>query len=489
MKKNIFPENFLWGGATAANQCEGAWNIDGKGISIADCTRLKKNINKKDYKSLHEIKSEDIEHAMATNDTVEYPKRHGIDFYHHYKEDLDLFQEMGFKTLRVSIQWTRIYPTGIEEEPNEAGLKFYEDLFKEMRKRNIEPLVTLHHYELPLYICNNFQGWYQREVIELFLKFCKTVYTRYKGLVKYWLTFNEIDSVFRHPFTTLGMVPDRFPKDKFEEVVYQSLHHQFVASALATKYLHEIIPEAEMGCMITKTLSYPENCHPQNVLLALKDNRKNNFYSDVQVRGAYPQHIKNEWKRKNLIIHFEKEDEEVLKKYTVDYVAFSYYMSKISSINEVGKERVSGNISSSVKNPYLDITDWDWQIDPTGLTTSLIDLYDRYEKPLFIVENGLGYNDTIEADGTIQDDYRIQYFKEHISAIAEAIEEGVEVMGYTPWGCIDLISMSTCQMSKRYGFIYVDLDDDGNGSYKRCKKKSFEWYKKVIATNGNNLLD
>ena len=408
MKKNIFPADFLWGGATAANQCEGAWNIDGKGISIADCTRIKKNVNKKDYKSLHEIKSEDIERAMSTNDTIEYPKRHGIDFYHHYKEDLDLFQEMGFKTLRVSIQWTRIYPTGIEEEPNEAGLKFYENLFKEMKKRNIEPLVTLHHYELPLYICNNFQGWYQREVIGLFLKFCKTVYTRYKGLVKYWLTFNEIDSVFRHPFTTLG---------------------------------------------------------------------------------TYPQHIKNEWERKNITIHFEKEDEEVLKKYTVDYVAFSYYMSKISSINEEGKERVSGNISSSVKNPYLDITEWDWQIDPTGLTTSLIDLYDRYEKPLFIVENGLGYNDTIETDGTIQDDYRIQYFKEHISAIAEAIEEGVEVMGYTPWGCIDLISMSTCQMSKRYGFIYVDLDDDGNGSYKRYKKKSFEWYKKVIATNGNNLLD
>ena len=311
---------------------------------------------------------------------------------------------------------------------------------------------------------------------------------RYKGLVKYWLTFNEIDSVFRHPFTTLGMVPDRFPEDKFEEVVYQSLHHQFVASALATKYLHEIIPEAKMGCMITKTLSYPENCHPQNVLLALKDNRKNNFYSDVQVRGSYPQHIKNEWERKNITIHFEKEDEDILKKYTVDYVSFSYYMSKISSINEEGKERVSGNISSSVKNPYLEITEWDWQIDPTGLTTSLIDLYDRYEKPLFIVENGLGYNDTIENDGSIQDDYRIQYFKEHILAIAEAIEEGVEIIGYTPWGCIDLVSMSTCQMSKRYGFIYVDLDDDGNGSYKRYKKKSFEWYKEVIATNGNSIL-
>lgn len=488
MNLNIFPTNFLWGGATAANQCEGAWNIDGKGISIADCTRLKKDVDKKDYQALHGITSEDIEKAMSTESTIEYPKRHGINFYHHYKEDLDLFQEMGFKTLRISIQWTRIFPTGIESEANESGLKFYENLFLEMKKRNIEPLVTLHHYEMPLYLCNNYQGWYQREVIDLFLKFCKVVYTRYSGLVKYWLTFNEIDSVFRHPFTTLGIVPDRFNPEKLEEVIYQSLHHQFIAASLAKKYLQEIIPEAQMGCMITKTLSYPETCHPENVLLSLKDNRKNDFYSDVQVRGSYPQHIINEWKRKNITVNFLQGDDEILKQHTVDFVAFSYYMSKISSINENGKERVSGNISSSVKNPYLDVTEWDWQVDPIGLTISLLELYDRYEKPLFIVENGLGYMDIPDKKGNINDDYRIEYFKKHILAIAEAIQEGAEVMGYTPWGCIDLVSMSTCQMTKRYGFIYVDLDDDGNGTYKRSKKKSFEWYKKVISSNGKNIL-
>lgn len=487
MQKTVFPEGFLWGGATAANQCEGAWNEDGKGMSVADCSIYKGNVDPSDYKAQHAISSKDIEEAMVYQGTARYPKRHGIDFYHRYIEDLDLFQEMGFKCLRVSIQWTRIYPNGTEETPNESGLKHYEKLFREMQKRGIEPLVTLHHYEMPLYLSNHYDGWYQREVIDLFLKFCKTVYQRYNGLVKYWLTFNEIDSMFRHPFTTAGLVEDRYPKEKWEEIVYQAVHNQFVASALATKYLHEMIPGAQMGCMITRTLTYPENCHPQNILLALKENRKNYYYSDVQVRGEYPSHIKKEWERKKIQIEFGEEDEKILKDYPVDFVSFSYYMSRVSTIDDKDKEQVSGNLTSGVKNPYLEITEWNWQIDPTGLCTSLIELYDRYQKPLFIVENGLGNKDRIEADGSIQDDYRIQYYKDHIQAIADAIEEGVEVMGYTPWGCIDLVSMSTCQMSKRYGFIYVDLDDEGNGSYERRKKKSFEWYKRVIATNGSDF--
>lgn len=487
MQDTNFPEGFLWGGATAANQCEGAWDENGKGMSVADCSMYKNNMNPDDYKAQHTITSKDIEKAMLTRDTGKYPKRHGIDFYHRYKEDLDLFEEMGFKTLRVSIQWTRIYPTGIEEEPNKCGLEYYEKLFQEMQKRGIEPLVTLHHYEMPLYLSNYYDGWYQRKVIDLFLKFCKTVFQRYRGLVKYWLTFNEIDSVFRHPFTTAGLVEDRYPEEKWEEIIYQAVHNQFVASALATKYLHEIIPEAQMGCMITRTLTYPENCHPQNVMTALKENRKNFFYSDVQIRGEYPSHIKKEWIRKKIQVDFGENDEKILKENTADFVSFSYYMSRVTSMDEAGKEHVSGNLTGGVKNPYLKTTEWNWQIDPTGLCISLIELYDRYEKPLFIVENGLGSKDTVNADGSISDDYRIQYFKDHILAIADAIEEGVEVMGYTPWGCIDMISMSTCQMSKRYGFIYVDLDDMGLGTYERKKKKSFHWYKQVIATNGRDL--
>ena len=487
MKQNRFPEGFLWGGATAANQCEGAWNEDGKGMSVADCSTYKPKVDPKDYVAQHGITDADIKAAMESDDASLYGKRHGVDFYHRYKEDLDLFAEMGFKVLRVSIAWTRIFPTGVEEEPNEKGLQFYEDLFTEMRKRNIEPLVTLHHYEMPLYLSNNYDGWYQRPVVDMFIKFCKVVFNRYKDLVKYWLNFNEIDSVFRHPFTTIGLVTDRYPKEKLEEIIYQSLHHQFVASSLATKYMREIIPGAQMGCMLTRTLTYPENCDPRNCILALKDNRDNYFYSDVQVFGEYPKFIKNQLEKKGINIKMEPGDEEILKLYTVDFVSFSYYMSLVSSIDAEKREKVNGNISTGVKNPYLDVTEWNWQVDPIGLQYSLIDIYDRYRKPLFIVENGLGNKDKVEDDGSIIDDYRIAYFRDHIQAIADAVEDGVDVIGYTPWGCIDLVSMSTCQISKRYGFIYVDADDLGNGTYNRKKKKSFDWYKKVISNNGADL--
>ncbi len=487
MEATIFPENFLWGGALAANQCEGAWNEDGKGMSVADCSTYKAAVNQADYKAQNHITCDDIKKAKETDDLQLYPKRHGIDFYHHYKEDIALFAEMGFKVLRVSIAWTRIYPNGTEEEPNEKGLAFYENLFMEMKKRGIEPLVTLHHYEMPLYLAEHYDGWFQRPVVDMFVKYCRTVFYRYRHLVKYWLTFNEIDSAFRHPFTTMGIITDRYPKEKQEEIIYQALHHQFIASSLATKYLREIIPDARMGCMVTRTLTYPENCNPQNCLLALKDNRENYFYSDVQVFGRYPEFIQKYWSRNNIHISMESGDKEILEAYTVDFVSFSYYMSMVSSIDAAKKEKVNGNISQGVKNPFLDVTEWNWQIDPTGLHYSLIDMYDRYRKPLFIVENGLGSRDTIAEDGTIQDDYRIDYFRKHIRAIENAIEDGVNVMGYTPWGCIDIVSMSTSQMSKRYGFIYVDLDDLNTGSYKRSRKKSFYWYKKVIGTNGGNL--
>ncbi|MBO6047917.1 MAG: family 1 glycosylhydrolase [Erysipelotrichaceae bacterium] len=489
MTQKHFPDGFLWGGAIAANQCEGGWDQGGRGMSVADCTTYKPNVSQKDYKAQHIITSADIEEAMKSKDTRKYPKRHGIEFYSHYKEDIDLFAEMGFKVLRLSIAWSRIFPTGLEAEPNEEGLKYYEDVIRYLISKGIEPLVTLHHYEMPLYLSNHYDGWYQREVVDFFVKFVDVVFKRYKGLVKYWLTFNEIDSAFRHPFTTMGIVEDRYPADKLEEVIYQSLHHQFVASAKATKLLKEIMPEAQMGCMVTKTLTYPENCNPANCLMAEKENRMNHFYSDVQSRGEYPSFIFKLWERKGINVKFEDGDLEVIKDYPVDFISFSYYNSKVSTADVAGKEVVSGNLSSSVKNPYLGISEWGWQIDPTGLYISLIQLYDRYQKPCFIVENGLGAVDHIEEDGSIIDDYRIDYFKGHILAIADAVADGIPVMGYTPWGCIDMVSMSTSQMSKRYGFIYVDLDDEGNGTYERRKKKSFDWYKNVIATNGDCLFE
>jgi len=487
MSSVLFPEGFLWGGAIAANQAEGAWNVDGKGPSVADCSLFKAHVDLKDYKAQHAISSEDVAAAAASDDVNLYPKRRGIDFYHRYREDLDLFAEMGFKVLRVSIAWSRIFPNGTETEPNEKGFAFYESLFTEMKKRGIKPLVTLHHYEMPLHLAQLGNGWCNRAVIDHFLRFSETVFRRYRHLVKYWLTFNEIDSAFRHPFSTMGVLTDRIPEEKREEALWQALHHQFVASALATRQMREIIPGAEMGCMVTRRLTYPENCAPENCLLALKDNRENLFYSDVQVFGAYPKHTRLAWERDGIHVAMERGDEEIIRQYTVDFVSFSYYMSMVSSVDADRREKVGGNLTTGVKNPFLPTSDWDWQIDPTGLTNALIDLSDRYRKPLFIVESGLGSRDTVEPDGSIQDDYRIEYFRNHMLAIAAAIAEGVDVMGYTPWGCIDIVSLSTSQMSKRYGFIYVDCDDYGNGTMNRSRKKSFYWYKGVIESNGAAL--
>lgn len=485
-----FPDNFLWGGAIAANQCEGAWNEDGKGMSVADVAMFKPNVDKKDYVSQWHTDMDDIRKARETDDVVYYPKRHGVDFYHHYEEDIALFAEMGFKTLRLSIAWTRLFPNGDEEKPNEKGLLFYENVFKCLRKHNIEPLVTLSHYEMPLYLVENYEGWASREVVDMFVKFATTCFERYKDLVKYWLTFNEIDSVFRHPFTTVGIVEDNYAsKNEAEEAIYKALHHQLVASALVTKYAREIIPGAQIGCMVTKTLTYPETCNPEDIYLAMMDNRTNNLYTDVQVRGKYPLWIKKLWEDKGFEIPILEGDEEILAAHTVDFISFSYYMSMVQSIHAEKREKVGGNLTTGVKNPYLSTSEWGWQIDPKGLEISLIDLYDHYQKPLWIVENGLGYNDVVNEDGTIEDDYRINYFADHFKAIGHAIENGVEVMGYTSWGCIDIVSASTSQMSKRYGFIYVDVDDYNKGTYKRLKKKSFDWYKKVIETNGEILKD
>ena len=484
-----FPENFLWGGATAANQCEGAWCEGGKGMSVADVISYKPKVDKRDYKALHGITSKQIEEAMATDSETLYPRRHGIDAYHHFREDIDLFAEMGFKTLRLSIQWTRLYPRGDEKTPNVEGIRFYREVFSYLKEKGIEPLVTLHHYEMPLYLANHYDGWYSREVIGFFVRFAKTCFEEFGDLVHYWLSFNEIDSVFRHPWTTIGICEDRYPKEKLEEIIYQSVHNQFVASALATKELHRLYPDAQMGCMVTRILTYPYDCNPKNMLKAQADNRDNYFYSDVQVRGAYPKWMLDYWKRQGIQVDFGLDDEAILAQYPVDFVSFSYYQSMVDSVDAAVREKVCGNMATGVKNPYLPVSDWGWQTDPDGLHYALIELYDRYQKPLFIVENGLGAYDTVNPDGTIDDDYRIEYFRQHVRAIAAALEDGVEVMGYTPWGCIDLVSLSTCEMSKRYGFIYVDLDDEGNGTYARSRKKSFWWYKRVIATNGEDLGD
>ena len=473
-----FREDFLWGGAVAAHQCEGAWQEGGKGISCSDVETAGDNVTGAPRR--------------LTDGIVEgedYPNHVGVDFYHRYKEDVALFAEMGFKAFRTSIAWTRIFPRGDEKEPNEEGLKFYDDIFDECHKYGIEPLVTMSHYEPPINLVLNYNGWYDREVIDMFVKYVDVITDRYKDKVKYWLTFNEVDSMIRHPYTTGGLVRDRFEGKNFPEVIFQAMHHQFVASALATKIAHEKNPDCKIGCMLTKLTYYPYTCKPEDVLQAQQDMRSTYCYSDTQVFGEYPAYLLTKFKNEGLNIKMEEHDLEIMKKYPVDFVSFSYYSSSCVAKDDAGLKKTAANTNIAIKNPYIPSSDWGWQIDPIGLRVSLVDLYDRYRKPLFIVENGLGAKDEL-VDGKVDDQYRIDYFDAHFREMYNAIyEDGVDLMGYTSWGCIDLVSESTKQMSKRYGFIYVDVDDYGNGTYKRSKKKSYDWYKEVIATNGSSILD
>ncbi|PKG23417.1 6-phospho-beta-glucosidase [Niallia nealsonii] len=461
-----FPKNFLWGGALAANQVEGAYLEDGKGLTVAD------------------VLPDGIWGPIVYPPQGEYLKHNAVDFYHRYKEDIALLAEMGFKCLRTSIAWARIFPNGDEETPNKAGLQFYDDFFNELAKYNIEPLITLSHYEMPMHLVEEYGGWTNRKVIAFFERFAQTVFDRYKDKVKYWLTFNEINILLHAPFIGGGIRPDKV--EITNQLLYQAIHHQFVASASAVKICHDMIPNAQIGCMVAGIPLYPLTTDPNDVLEVMKKDRETFFFSDVQARGYYPSYMNRFFKENNITIEMEDGDEEILKN-TVDFISFSYYMSGCATANEELNLQSKANILSTVKNPHLPSSEWGWQIDSKGLRYTLNTLYDRYQKPLFIVENGLGAADSINEEGEVIDDYRIDYLNDHLYQVREALEDGVEVLGYTSWGCIDLVSQSTGEIKKRYGFIYVDRHDDLTGTFKRTKKKSFFWYKNVIETNGESL--
>ena len=467
-----FPEKFLWGGATAANQCEGAYNEDGKGLSIQD-------VLPKGFK------------LITDEPTADNLKLKGIDYYHRFKEDIRLFAEMGFKVYRFSIAWSRIYPTGEEEQPNEAGLRFYDEVIDECLKYGIEPLVTISHYETPLALAKKYNGWADRRLIDLYVKYCRTLFERYKKKVKYWITFNEINSIIHQPFMSGAILT---PKEQLtQQDLYQAIHHELVASARAVKLAHELMPQAMIGCMILAVTIYPLTPNPDDIIEVMKLERNTYVFADVQVRGEYPAYAKRIFEENNIHLNITNQDKEDLKN-VVDFVSFSYYSSNCASADPTKGEPTGSNMTTNLKrNPYSKVSEWGWQIDPQGLRYTLNRFYDRYQKPLFIVENGLGANDELimQADGsyTVEDDYRIQYMNDHLIQVSEAIKDGVNVLGYTAWGCIDLVSCSTAEMKKRYGFIYVDLDNDGIGSMQRYKKKSFDWYKNVIATNGESLIE
>ena len=470
-----FPENFLWGGAIAANQAEGGYLEDGKGLTTVDMIPHGKN---RMYVKLGDMYP--VEFIEGEN----YPSHEAIDFYHHYREDIAMFAEMGFKTFRTSIAWARIFPNGDEETPNEKGIAFYKDMFSLCKSYGIEPLVTLCHFDVPMGLVRKYDSWKSREMIECFVRYSKVCLTEFNGLVKYWLTFNEVNILLHSPFSGAGL--SFRPGENREQSKYQAAHHELVASAMVTKIAHEINPDNMVGCMLAGGQFYPYSCAPEDVWLAMNKDRENLFFIDVQSRGYYPSYAKRVFKEKNITLDIREGDLDILKENTVDFISFSYYQSRCASAN-TNAESTEANVVKSVKNPYLKSSDWGWQIDPLGLRITLNYLYDRYQKPLFIVENGLGAKDVVEPDGSINDDYRIDYYREHILAMADAIEDGVELMGYTTWGCIDLVAASTGEMSKRYGFIYVDKDDQGNGTLARSKKKSFYWYKKVIASNGEDI--
>lgn len=475
-----FRKDFLWGGATAANQMEGAWNVDGKGVSVPDiCTNGSHQVPKRV--------------TPIIDPEALYPSHEAIDFYHRYEEDIALMAEMGFKCFRMSINWTRIYPTGMEKEPNEKGLEFYDRVFACCRRHGIEPIVTLSHYELPYALVESYNGWEDREVIACFERYCHMVFERYRDVVKYWLTFNEINSGTMRMGAVLNTGTIRGFSGPLNEVPddrqarFQALHHMLVASAKVVAYAHERYPRFRLGCMTLMATTYPLTPNPDDMLMAQSAmNMSNWFTSDVQVRGAYPYFAKRFFRENDIEIKTLPEDAEILKRGTVDFFTFSYYMSVCVTLGQTEKQ-VGGNLLGGVANPYLTVSDWGWQIDPKGLRWTLNEIYGRYGIPLMIVENGLGAKDVLEPDGSIHDPYRIDYLRQHIEQMKEAVEDGVDLMGYTPWGCIDLVSASTGEMAKRYGMIYVEKYDDGTGTLNRRRKDSFFWYKKVIESNGEEL--
>lgn len=459
----LFPADFLWGGALAANQAEGAYLADGKGLSTSDV--LPQGI------------FGPITQRVAGDSGL---KDQAIDFYHRYPEDIALFAEMGFSCLRVSIAWSRIFPQGDEDAPNEAGLAFYDRLFDEMAKRGIQPLVTLSHYEMPYALTQQYGGWASRQTIAFFEHYARTVFARYRDKVKYWLTFNEINMALHAPFTGVGL-----PPDSGKQAVYQAIHHQLVASARTVKACRKLIPDAKIGSMLLGDIVYPLSCLPDDQLASLRQNRAWLFFGDVQARGAYPAYMRRFFREEGIALKIRASDLADLRS-TVDFISFSYYMSGCASADPTVGQQANG-VLGMVPNPHLPSSEWGWQIDPQGLRYLLNLLYDRYQKPLFIVENGLGARDEVTPDGRIHDPYRIQYLNDHLLQAAEALDDGVELLGYTSWGPIDLVSASKAEMSKRYGFIHVDLDDQGQGSLERRRKDSFYWYRDVIRSRGQTL--
>ena len=487
MKKG-FDKDFLFGGAIACSQADGGFLEGGKGVSTQDCRYLDGTWTHEEVEYKHHnfpFTQDEFEKALNDMDTKYYPFRRGIDFYHTYKEDIALFAEMGMRIFRTSTCWARIFPNGDDEIPNEEGIQYYRDMFSECKKYGIKILCTILHYDIPVHLVTEYGGWQNRKVIDFYVRYAKVLFENLGDLVDYWLPFNEFNAGKFSPWDGVCLVPEK--REGLDQDIFQCLHHQFIAHAKVVKLCHEMLPGIPVGGMIARFTTYPATCKPEDNMQAIHDDQYSNwFYLDVMARGKYPSYMDRFFDKSNITIAFEEGDEEILKEGTVDYLAFSYYFSQVSTSDQ-GWEKTSGNLIMANKNPYLETSEWGWQKDPLGLRFTLNQMYDRYNLPLFVAENGLGTFDKLEEDGSIHDPYRIDYLRSHIAAMKEAVIDGVEVIGYTAWGIIDVVACGPLTMDKRYGVIYVDRDNCGNGTNKRYKKDSFYWYKKCIESNGDDL--
>lgn len=469
-------KNFLWGGSISAHQCEGAWNEDGKGLGIMDL------VTSGTYETPREI-------CKTIEEGKHYPSHKGINFYHNYKEDIKLFKEMGFKALRISIDWSRVFPNGDDEKPNELGLQFYIDLVDELKKNDIEPIVTLYHFEMPYNLVTKYGSWVNRKIIDFYLKFCETMFLSLKGKVKYWITFNEMNhidpsteasDIFTYIIAGLKFSELKNPAQTLAEVGY----NMTVASVKAVKLGHNIDNENKIGCVFGLQPIYAYNCKPQNAFTAFKEMYRDFYQVDAMCNGYFPKYKLKEYENMGIYLKWVEEDKKAFEEGKIDFIGINYYSSSVGHSEEEGEETLFGG----VQNPYLKKSKWGWAIDPEGLRYLINAVYRLYGKPIIITENGLGAVDILKEDKTVDDEYRIEYLKAHLEQLKLAVEEDyVECFGYLMWGPIDLVSATTGEMKKRYGFIYVDKNDDGTGDGQRYRKKSFEWFKKVIATNGENL--
>lgn len=484
--KSGFPKGFLWGGAISASQAEGAYDAGGKGLDTQNLRYFNADWNRdeRDLNRNINMTTDRFNKALIDTDITNYPFRWGIDFYHKYKEDLAMMEEMGMNIFRTSIDWSRIFPNGDDQEPNEEGINFYINLFDECHKRGMKVFATMLHYNIPVNLVTKYGGWKNRKTIDFYLRYARVLFERIGDRVDYWLPFNEINAGKFNPYNGVCLIKDQ--EEDYESTIFQCLHHQFIANALTIKMAHEIIPGSMVGGMIARFTTYPATCKPDDVMqMILDDQYSNFFYADIMARGRYPGYMDRYFNDNGIIINKEPGDDEILENNKVDFLSFSYYMSMVSTTNKEW-DKTSGNLVSGNKNPYLEASEWGWQIDPVGLRISLNQLYDRYQLPMFVTENGLGAFDEIK-EGKIHDHYRIDYLKEHVKQMKEAIIDGVELIGYTMWGIIDIVSCGTIEMKKRYGVIYVDQDERGEGSKKRYKKDSFYWYQDCIKSNGEDI--